>query len=185
MRVALHLYSDPSISLASPRSWGFQFIVQLKTYAVELITWVLLKYNSSIVMDLVGLGNTMAQMGLCTLVSYVLNCPLSLRKSSLSSNSLISPAPSLLPPWHLQGQASRKWVINSSTAQGLGAFMLLTFECINSRTIESELFLSMALNIIRESGRTIGSGLLGEVEISALPRLTLLRWAPWLFASGL
>lgn len=64
--------------------------------------------------------------------------------------------------------------------------MLLTFQCINSRTIESELFLSIALNITRESGRTIGSGLIGEVEISvALSQLTLLRWAPWLFASGL
>lgn len=185
MRVALHLYSDPSVSLASPRRWGFQFIVQLRTCAVELIVWVLLKYNSSFVMDLVGLGNTIAQMGLCTLAGFMLNCPLSFRKSSLSSNNLISPAPWPLPPWHLQGQANRKWVINSSTAQGLGAFMLLTFECINSRTIESELFLSMALNIIRESGRTIGSGLLGEVEISALPGLTPLRWAPWLFALGL
>lgn len=43
--------------------------------------------------------------------------------------------------------------------------MLLTFQCINSRTIEWELFLSIALNIARESGRTIGSGLLGEVGI--------------------
>lgn len=53
--------------------------------------------------------------------------------------------------------------------------MLLTFQCINSRTIDLELFLSTALNITRESGRRIGSGLIGEVEISvALPGLTLL-----------
>lgn len=40
--------------------------------------------------------------------------------------------------------------------------------------MESELFLSIALNITRESASTIGAGLAGEVEISGLAPL---RWA--------
>lgn len=40
--------------------------------------------------------------------------------------------------------------------------------------MESELFLSIALNITRESGSAIGAGLAGEREISGL---ALLGWA--------
>lgn len=83
------------------------------------------------------------------------------------------PLPRGPPPTAPPRTSGRNRVINSRAARGLLAFMLLTFRCINSRTMESELFLSIALNITRESGSTIGAGLSGEVEISGL---ALLGW---------
>lgn len=133
-------------------------------------------------MDLLGIGNTMAQTGLFTLQATCRTALLAFEKL-LHLQTASFPLPHCRSP---HGTYKDKWMedgSSSSTAQGLVAFMLLPFQCINSRTIELELFLSTALNITRESGRTIRTGLVGEVEISAaLSRLTCCRWALCVFA---
>lgn len=74
MRVALHLYSDPSVSLASTRRWGFYIhcpTEDLCSGSDSLGPSQMQPPNQGLapgfVMDLLGIGNTMAQTGLFTL----------------------------------------------------------------------------------------------------------------------
>lgn len=79
--------------------------------------------------------------------------------------------PIAAPPQHPQGPAGAKWGLEAGRARGLAACLLLAFQGINSRTIEPELFVSIALNITRESLRTIGLGSREKWRISGFQQL--------------
>lgn len=188
MRVALHLYSDPSDSLASTKRWSFCIhcpTEDLCSGADSLSPSQTQPPNQGltpcIVMDLLGIENTMAQMGLFTLQATHRTALWAFEKL-LYLQTASFPLPHCRSRHGTYKDKQEEDGLSSSTAQGLVAFML-TFQCINSRTIELELFLSTALNITRESGRTTRTGLIGEVEISVgLSRLTCSRWALCIFA---
>lgn len=118
-RVALHLYPAPSVSP------GGRFpIPRRPSPAPELPALC---------------PGLMALMGL--LFTLRAELPFGLLKSLFISEQAGFPLPRGIPPWHLQDRRNR--VINSRPAPGAAAFVLLTFPCINSTTMESGLFLSI------------------------------------------